>query len=171
MMTTKEGVPKRPESLWINIKQDDVSVLFLAQILAQKGFKVWISEQAVDEKGKTKVGYVAIHADLDGQDILRLISHTPDMEALCLTIHGFGPPNLDYCHWDDVTKRRVAAYWYQKEAVSYQEQAKPLEEKAKANRAQARKLLGKHKPLTQDEIRSLVEQVVDRVLAQSSKPS
>lgn len=180
MISSKEmGGIFAEKGLWTNtLKSDTNSIYVLAQILVQRGFPVSISQIATDVNGNILSDTVAIYARLEGLSALNKVSDTPERRALYQAtspISGFGEPIVDECEWDDETKIRVKAFYWQNRMKHYQKYAKKFKADKKEFEAEVKKSwaevvkLGRPIPLTPDNIRSILEEVVDRELA-SSKP-
>ncbi|MBI3282773.1 hypothetical protein HYZ70_01720, partial [Candidatus Curtissbacteria bacterium] len=160
--------------------------LILARILARRRLGVSTSRQAPDHYGSVLQNRVAIYVSETGREILDRILDTPELEALlrATTWNALGEPDTDACAiWGEEIKRRVKALHWQRQALFYEKWAgettpggamqKGLTNKSQDCRQKAGKLLGKLKPLSVDNIRSLVREVVNRTLPaqpQASQP-
>lgn len=168
----------------------------LANTLARKGLGVTIEMR----EGRF-VNRRTIRMDDKASAIYAEVEDSPEFQALVLSnavTEAFLPyvesrrleQVLQQCQWDDQTKRRVLALYWQNRAAFCQKEAKGFSkmedpdgylkaeeyqkrwsEDAEDAMTEARELLGESRPLILDDIRLLTEQVVDRVLAQSPKQS
>lgn len=127
---------------------------------------------------------VGISATPDGKSVLDQACRTSEFLAL-LTADNPGlnepadEPAVDNCYWNDETKKKVLSFYWQNKAALYRMVAEKfdhphsqnLQQRSKKAQAKAKKLLGEFSPLTSNDIRSLLNEVVDRVLAQASQTS
>lgn len=187
--TSEIGARNRPENFWYNTEKIDTNpILILAEILAERGSDVLILDNATTSYGERLTSHVAIQATPEGARLLNKILDTPENRALCHTILTRTEPDVGSCQWDEETKRRVLAFYWTDQARFLEEYANGIDpvaaidvKRAKKNikdywiaRAQehkvkAQELLGSLEPLTPDDIRALIGEVVDRVLAQPAE--
>lgn len=161
----------------------------LAKILEQRGLGVSIN-QTVIRRGEYLSEIAEIHESPQGRDVIMRVNSTPEFLALSHAKWrgkwpGIRPkPSFELCEWDEQTKRQVEAFYWQNVVTHYQRileerlqtldqgnawHKKVIDENKKMideRQVKVQELLGELSPLTPDEIRSLLEEVVDRVLAQ-----
>lgn len=160
------------KNFWSKTSRHDTNTkLILAQVLISRRFPVWIHEFPT---------LVVINATSDGKSALNKVSETPECLALLTADNpGFNEPAVDDCYWNDETKKRVLGFYWQNKAALYHMEAEKfdhrhsrnLQQRSKKAQAKAKELLGDLPPLTSTDIRSLLEPVVDRVLAQTQQSS
>ena len=170
--------------------------LIAAQILMERGLPISISEGARTIRGRELPGFVQIVATGDGRVALNTVFSTPEYQVLedaalgANGLFGVTRPNLSDCPWDQDTKRRVPAFHWENRAVWFQNDldreragnpidrwSRPssaadlseLERQIREVRDRAERLLINPEPLialTAGDIRFLLEEAVNRVLAQ-----
>ena len=164
----------RPETFWSNTeKRDNNPTLILARILSQRDFGLSISEQAVNLKSEQVKGYVAIHfTDPEAKLVMDELIKIPEIDILCAAYRGslaalVFPTDVN---WDEETKARVEICYLKQQEKRLMELKGSLARGAVIiNQSRIIELLEKHnhlRPLTPDDIRLLLEPVVDRVLSQ-----
>lgn len=146
----------------------------LLELLNRKGINV-SKEDFANLIIKTARGEVELSKD---ELLLKRAFDTPEFQALSNADSVIEEPKLDSCSWDDQTKKRVQAFYFQNLADQREWEIKHgLEKGEKAQKEvvsyqeSVHRLLEGTNPLLEDDMRSLLEPVVDRVLAQSPKPS
>lgn len=153
-------------------------ILALAQILIAKGFPVEISENAVSADGRILKDHVTILARGEPRAILDQVAGSVEFQALVFALNPriFRKLDVKGCDWDQPTKLRVYDTFLRNVVPLY----KCVIEDSEAGegwiqeRDQLKQLKRKASetiPLTQDDIRSLIVPLVDRVLAQSQRSS
>lgn len=160
-MVKQERASTKPESFFQNAKlSEDNPLLITAQLLVEKGVPLIISENAIGAYGEKLSDYVAIHATGKARDTLfQIILHEPEFRALEAAFSQYHAPDISDCQWDEQTRRKFwARYWQNLKGNKLFDQ-KGIEKQIQK--------FSDVEPLTPNEIRSLLEEVVDRVLAQS----
>lgn len=163
----------------------------LAKILEQRSVGVSIIQEVV-RNDKRYNELVEIQMTPHGRDCMLKGEYTPEFLALShakwhAEWRHKPKPKFESCQWDDATKRRVEAFYWQNVVTHYQ---RTLEERLQIldqgnawykkvindnkkmideTQSKVRELLDDLNPLTSEDIRSLLEEVVDRVLAQNPK--
>ncbi len=184
----KEGARNWLENFWSNTEKRDTNpTLILAQILAEQGLGVSISDNATRKNGGPVPDCVAICATPEGRMILERAGKTPQILALkgAYRLDSFHLTQvINFCSWDEQTKRRVEAFYWLNRFAFWQKAADEIlagiskrhkevkeerETRAEEAKNKAEELLGSLKPLTPDDIRALIGEVVDRVLAQPAE--
>lgn len=174
-MKNPENERANQETFWTNTpKSDNDPILILAQTLARRGFGILISEQAISPKGKKVSGYVAIHfTDPEARSVAEKLIKTPEIDILYVAYRGslatlVFPPDIN---WDEETKVRVELYYLKQQEKSSKELG--VRSAVRITQFRVRELLERHNPspLNVDDIRSLLEEVVDGELARSSQTS
>ncbi len=161
---------KRPE--WdVSIGLDRVDRdpdFILATLLRDNGFPHDWDE---DEK------FIRFRVTSEGYDIWMYMLHrTPEIRALDNAWTIYSPRKvLKHCNWDDLSKRRVFALYWERYAQSCESAETKFEDSDQRNAAMRaarnakrnmRRWLGQLTPLTHEEIKTLMEPVVNRVLAE-----
>lgn len=181
MADLKEAETIRPEAvlLYLTPPKDDNLSFVLPQILVEKGIPISISEF---EEGH----FVKVYASLVGKSILEKLEEIPEIDAINGALSGTVVSEIDIedCNWDESTKIRVEAFSWQSRADFFQKMAESVnptrstharqrkqedEEEAQKAQTKAKELLKDLPPFTPSDIHSLLEEVVDRVLAQTPK--
>jgi hypothetical protein len=168
------------ERHWINEEIKDTNpALIVAKILIDRGLCIAIS-QAMDRFGRRVPGRVNISAPRSLKPVLIQIELTHEYNVLSNALGGIHPPLVENCRWDEETKKRVLAFYYESESEFHKEKAEAVaaaehphsrsfyEEESQRAQSKARELLGELNPLTLADVHSLFEQVVDGELAPTS---
>jgi len=184
MVNIKEIERNRQEKtlLYITHPGENNLSFVLPQILAEKGLSVSIS------KCETDLHFVEVYASPFGSRVLEKLEETPEFDAICSALSGTVVSEIEVedCNWDESTKRRVQALFWQSRADFFEKMAshikRPLsfygrvteqrdEDEVQKSRILTRELLGDLPQLSPEDIRSLLTEVVDRVLSQPQQPS
>lgn len=156
----------RPELFVGNVEKSDTCVRFVvAQILSERGIPIEISENAVNGEGEPISGYVAIYAPQRTRSYVAHVVNILEGQVLSNAFNNSGISGLlptgemegkvKDCWWDEETKGRIlATFWQNREG--------PV---GAINR------FGDVEPINPLELRSLLEPVVDRVLAGAPQSS
>ena len=101
-----------PEELWSYASGGDGyakgSKVAVAEYMEKKGLGVSV------QPGERGPGIVAIYASPQGKTALDKIVKTPEFSAISEALVGhFGKPEVEQCKWDESTKQRVQALYWQ----------------------------------------------------------
>lgn len=177
-------VEKRDDFHYCNCPNDQPTTLTLALLLKERGLPILIFEQPLYILRQTWHGWSSIYTKIEGARALDQIKDTSEYKALDCADTGLGdPPDFSDCQWDDETKARVLVRYWQYRAMHYQRWADNIDPKtskdvnekdekrkeAEKAQAKAKELLGELNTITPDDIRSLLEEVVDRVLGSAPR--
>lgn len=180
---TGNGISDK-ERYWRQVENVEANpALILAKILMERSLEVSISG-ALDVFGHPIPDHVDIFVSKDAGRFLKLSSQAPEFMALNI---AFNPrllrrgPEVENCQWDQSTKYKVYNTYYKnllegsglqvyvdhlKLSYSVQRNKKGIKEVDRMME-EWRGKIDESELLTPPEIRSLLEQVVDRVLAQA----
>lgn len=189
-------IEKRDDFHWGNVVESETNPsLIAAIILIERGFPISLIKRPqaplrnirlrpVEDLDEPYDDWIEIFTYIEGARALHKIDNTPEMYAFEDAYSGVSdsPPDFEYCAWDNTTIRKIEAFFWQNRARYFQEWAQyneqfkkrakvDLLEQKKGCEAKAKEVLGELPLLTPDDIRSLLEQVVDRELTQPPQSS
>ncbi len=133
-----------------------------AKALKTRGFEVQQEEDVIRGDGRS-------------EEIAGRVFSSPEGVALRSAFSGIdAEPNVNICRWDEDTKSRVSAFYFDQHALFLAQkdskrfklpgEHRHIQEIVETLQGLAEMLRGDLKPLTQKDIGSLVEQIVDREL-------
>ena len=181
---------QHPEELWSYASGGDGYAkgpkVAVAEYMEKKGLGVSVRSE---ERGP---GIVAIYASPQGKTALDKIVKTPEFSAISEALVGhFDQPEVEQCKWDQSTKERVRAlYWQSRRRYAQRLLENPVKlaqvsgglpwlteaEEARENCAEYLRriiyeselkeqgLLGSHPPLNTSEVGHLLQDVVNKYL-------